>query len=161
MQALRGKAFEPAAVPVVDDQSLAQRRFRRREIAASDEYHRHLQVREREVGIELERVDLGRGDDLSGLDSASVDYTATSALLGLRAYPYRSELWDVFVGLQAGLGWQGVSATGTRRDGSLDPEVYLPAFARRLSATGICRRSRTRGSGKGGSCSSPLNSSMP
>jgi hypothetical protein len=87
------------------------------------------------AGIEIDRASLGRGTAISGLDSVTVDYTVTSALLGFRAYPMRSELFDVFVTLQVGAGIQGVSASGTQRSGSLVPAgVYTcggsdqPAF---------------------------------
>lgn len=73
------------------------------------------------AGLEVARTSLGRGNALSGLDSISADYTAWSAMLGFRAYPKRSELLDVFVGIQAGVGVQGISATGTQNNGALIP----------------------------------------
>jgi hypothetical protein len=73
------------------------------------------------AGLEIERTSLGRGTSISGLDSVSVDYTVSSAMLGVRAYPKRTELFDVFVGLQIGVGIQGVSATGTANNGALSP----------------------------------------
>jgi hypothetical protein len=79
--------------------------------------------RELAVGLEIDRVSLGRGTAISGLDSVTVDYTVSSAMLGLRAYPWRSELVDLFVGLQVGVGIQGVSAAGTASDGALNPAV--------------------------------------
>jgi hypothetical protein len=42
-------------------------------------------------------------------------------MLGMRAYPKRSQLLDVFVGIQVGVGVQGVSATGTENNGPLLP----------------------------------------
>ncbi len=84
------------------------------------------------LGLELERASLGRGTALSGLDSVSVDYTVSSAMLGLRAYPRRSKVFDVFVGLQVGLGIQGVSASGTANNGAL-----LPASSYRCSASDV------------------------
>jgi hypothetical protein len=42
-------------------------------------------------------------------------------MLGFRAYPRRTELLDVFVGIQVGVGIQGVSATGTQNNGALVP----------------------------------------
>jgi hypothetical protein len=77
--------------------------------------------RELAAGLELARASLGRGSAVSGRDTVSIDYTVTSAMLGVRAYPKRSELFDVFVGLQVGLGFQGVSAVGTRSRDSLAP----------------------------------------
>jgi hypothetical protein len=73
------------------------------------------------LGLELERIDLGRGNALHELDSVSVDYTATSAMLGLRAYPYRGELLDLFIGLQVGAGIQNVAASGTTSNGLVKP----------------------------------------
>jgi hypothetical protein len=73
------------------------------------------------AGLEIERASLGRGTAINGLDSVSIDYTVSSAMLGLRAYPKRTELLDLFVGLQVGLGIQGVSAAGTASNGGLLP----------------------------------------
>ncbi len=91
--------------------------------------------REIAAGLELERATLGRGTAMSGLDSVSVDYTVTSALLGFRAYPLRTNFVDLFVGLQLGAGIQGVSASGTESRGALLPAspytcggVDTPAF---------------------------------
>jgi outer membrane protein with beta-barrel domain len=79
--------------------------------------------RELAVGLELERASLGRGTAITGRDSVSIDYSVTSATLGFRAYPKRTELFDVFVGLQVGLGIQGVSAAGTSSNGALTSAV--------------------------------------
>jgi hypothetical protein len=73
------------------------------------------------AGLEIERTSLGRGSSIGGLDSVSIDYTVSSAMLGVRAYPKRSELLDVFVGLQVGVGIQGVSAQGTANNGAVMP----------------------------------------
>jgi hypothetical protein len=88
--------------------------------------------RELAVGLEVERVSLGRGTAISGLDSVSIDYTVSSAMLGLRAYPKRTELFDVFVGFQLGVGIQGVSAGGTANNGGV-----LPASAYTCSAADV------------------------
>ena len=77
--------------------------------------------RELAAGLELERSSLGRGTAINGLDSVNIDYSVSSAMLGLRAYPKRTELVDVFVGLQLGLGMQRVAATGTHSNGALLP----------------------------------------
>jgi hypothetical protein len=45
----------------------------------------------------------------------------SSAMLGMRAYPKRTELFDFFVGLQVGVGIQSVAATGTASNGALLP----------------------------------------
>lgn len=79
--------------------------------------------REFAVGLEIDRVSLGRGTAISGFDSVTADYSVSSAMLGLRAYPKRSELLDLFVGLQVGVGIQGVSAAGTAGGSGLTPAV--------------------------------------
>jgi hypothetical protein len=84
------------------------------------------------AGLEIEHASLGRGTAISGLDSVSTDYTVSSAMLGLRAYPKRSELVDVFIGLQVGVGIQGVSTTGTASNGAL-----LPASAYKCGASDV------------------------
>jgi hypothetical protein len=81
--------------------------------------------REIAAGVEIERTSLGRGTAMSGLDSASIDYTVTSLLLGFKAYPRRSDLLDLFVGFQVGAGIQSVSASGIENNGGLVPaSVY-------------------------------------
>jgi hypothetical protein len=82
----------------------------------------YLQLkRELAAGLEIERASLGRGTAINGLDSVGIDYTVSSAMLGIRAFPKRSELFDVFVGLQVGVGIQSVSAAGTANNGALLP----------------------------------------
>jgi hypothetical protein len=66
------------------------------------------------IGLELERVGLGRGSSTSGLNSVSVEYDATSIWLGGRVFPYRTERAEVFLGLRLGLGWQSFDANGIR-----------------------------------------------
>jgi hypothetical protein len=82
------------------------------------------------AGLEIDHASLGRGTALSGLDSVSVDYTDTSAMLGIRAYPKRTDMVDLFVGLQLGVGVQGVSAQGVANNGAI-----LPASSYRCSAS--------------------------
>jgi hypothetical protein len=82
------------------------------------------------AGLEIDHASLGRGTALSGLDSVSVDYTDSSAMLGVRAYPKRTDMVDLFVGLQLGVGVQGVSAQGVASNGAI-----LPASAYRCSAS--------------------------
>jgi hypothetical protein len=88
--------------------------------------------RELAAGVEIERASLGRGTAIRGLDSVSIDYTVSSAMLGLRAYPKRTEILDVFVGFQLGVGIQGISAGGTANNGGV-----LPASAYTCSATDV------------------------
>jgi hypothetical protein len=71
--------------------------------------------REFAAALEIDRVALGRGTALTGFDSLSADYAVTSAMLGLRAYPYKTKYLDLFVAVQVGAGVQSVSAVGTRR----------------------------------------------
>jgi hypothetical protein len=65
-------------------------------------------------GLELEHAGLGNARDLSGLSSVDVEYSVTSAWLATRVFPTRKQRVDAFVALRLGLGWQSVSATGTR-----------------------------------------------
>jgi hypothetical protein len=82
------------------------------------------------AGVEIERASLGRGSAINGLDSVNIDYSVSSAMLGLRAYAKRTELVDLFIGLQVGAGIQGVSASGTANNGGL-----LQASAYRCGAS--------------------------
>jgi hypothetical protein len=75
------------------------------------------------AGLEVERASLGRGTAVNGMNTVGIDYSVTSAMLGFRAYPKRTELVDLFVGLQLGVGIQGVSAAGTRSQDALRPAV--------------------------------------
>jgi len=65
-------------------------------------------------GVELDHTGLGNARDLSGLNSLDAEYSVTSAWLGTRVFPIRKKSADVFVALRVGLGWQSLSATGTR-----------------------------------------------
>lgn len=77
------------------------------------------------AGLEIDRATLGRGTATSGLSTVSTDFSVTSAMLGVRAYPKRTELFDFFVGLQVGVGVQGVTAAGTQSQGAvLAPAPY-------------------------------------
>lgn len=71
------------------------------------------------AGLVLDRSSLGRATALSGLTSVNVDHSVTSAMLGLRAYAKRTELFDLFIGVQLGAGLQTASATGTESRGPL------------------------------------------
>lgn len=79
--------------------------------------------REFAAGLELERASLGRGSALGGLNSVTTDFSVTSAMLGVRAYPKRSQMFDLFVGLQLGVGFQHLSSAGTRVTNAL----YAPS----------------------------------
>jgi hypothetical protein len=71
--------------------------------------------REYALGLELEQAGLGRVRGLSGENSIDAQYSGSSAWLGARVFPWRSERWDVFVNLRLGLVWQHVDALGTRQ----------------------------------------------
>lgn len=75
--------------------------------------------REFAAGLELERASLGRGSAVSGVETVSTDFSVTSGMLGVRAYPKRTKMLDIYVGLQVGLGIQGISSAGTRSAGPL------------------------------------------
>jgi Outer membrane protein beta-barrel domain len=77
--------------------------------------------RELAAGLELSRASLGRGAAVSGQDTVSTDFSVTSAMLGVRAYPKRSDMVDLYVGLQLGVGLQHVSSAGTRVTAPLRP----------------------------------------
>ncbi|MDF3066466.1 MAG: hypothetical protein K0R38_2067 [Polyangiaceae bacterium] len=79
--------------------------------------------RELAAGLEVERASLGRGSAVSGLETVSTDFSVTSAMLGVRAYPRRTEMLDLYVGLQLGVGFQHVSSAGTRVPAPLRPGV--------------------------------------
>jgi len=79
--------------------------------------------REFAAGLEVDRATLGRGTATSGLSTVSTDFSVASAMLGVRAYPKRTELFDFFVGLQVGVGVQGVTAAGTQSQGAVLPPV--------------------------------------
>ena len=67
------------------------------------------------LGLEVEHAGLGRVRGLSGQDSIDAEYSATGGWLGARVFPWRSERWELFVNLRAGLVFQHVSALGTRQ----------------------------------------------
>jgi hypothetical protein len=66
------------------------------------------------VGLELEQTGLGRIRGLSGENSIDAEYSATSAWLATRVFPWHSERLDVFLNLRLGLAMQHVNALGTR-----------------------------------------------
>jgi hypothetical protein len=76
------------------------------------------------VGLEIEHSGLGRVRALDGENSIDAQYSATSAWLAARVYPWRSERLDVFVNLRLGLAMQHVDALGTRQESAL---ISVPA----------------------------------
>jgi hypothetical protein len=73
------------------------------------------------AGLEVEHASLGRGSALAGQNTVSTDFSVTSASIGVRAYPKRSDMLDLYVGLQLGMGIQHVSSAGTRVSAALQP----------------------------------------
>jgi hypothetical protein len=67
------------------------------------------------VGFGLKRVDLGHLSLDSGLNGLNAGYATTALTLGARAFPWRRYGGEIFVGLEVGLAWQDVDATGLRQ----------------------------------------------
>ena len=84
--------------------------------------------REDAFGLELEHSGLGRVRALSAQNSIDAEYSATSAWLGARVFPWRTERLDVFVNLRLGLAFQHVDALGTRQQSS-SITVPAPSFS--------------------------------
>jgi hypothetical protein len=75
------------------------------------------------LGLGLTYTDLGNvtaGTDGNGFDA---DYSVTALTLGARAFPWRSKSAEIFLGLRAGIAWQGIDAVGIR---TLQPNVAPP-----------------------------------
>lgn len=67
------------------------------------------------LGFGLKRVDLGELTLDAGTNSLNAGYAATVLTLGARAFPWRRPGGEIFVGLEAGLAWQDVNATGLQQ----------------------------------------------
>jgi hypothetical protein len=78
------------------------------------------------VGVELEQSGLGRVRALSGENSIDAEYSATSAWLAARVFPWRSERLDLFLNLRIGLALQHVDALGTRQETT---SIAVPAVS--------------------------------
>ncbi len=96
-----GSSFDPSDNDQVLDTSFAFGAY----LAWSPEYA---------VGLELEQTGLGRVRGLSGENSIDAEYSATSAWLAARVFPWHTERLDVFLNLRLGLAMQHVNALGTR-----------------------------------------------
>jgi hypothetical protein len=88
------------------------------------------------LGFGVRRVDLGGISVSSGVNTIDAGYASTAIQLGMRAFPYRSENWDIFVGLRAGLAWQDVEANGLRQLGTL-PDSAEPFNCSGVSGPGF------------------------
>lgn len=77
------------------------------------------------IGFGLTYADLGSVSTASGVNEFKGDYSVTATYLGARAFPWRGENAELFVGLRLGLAWQGISATGVRSPPDIwDPEPF-------------------------------------
>ncbi len=72
-------------------------------------------------GFGLERMSLGAASATSGQSTVNSHYAVTELELGARAYPFRWDTAELFVGLHVGLAWQDVDASGLRPSMNLEP----------------------------------------
>jgi len=79
--------------------------------------------REYVLGFGLTHADLGNVTAGTGTDGIDADYDVTAAYLGARAFPWRGESAEMYLGLRVGLGWQDVDAIGIR---TLEPNILPP-----------------------------------
>ena len=76
------------------------------------------------VGLSYQRIGLGGEETPPNVGSSlSIQRDVDSLWLGGRAYPYRSDDWGIYIGLQLGLSWQSLTANGTR---SSDVQAVTP-----------------------------------
>ncbi|HEY3497160.1 MAG TPA: hypothetical protein VGK73_20830 [Polyangiaceae bacterium] len=88
------------------------------------------------VGFGVRRADLGDIAITEGANTIDAGYATTAIQLGMRAFPFRSRDWDVFVGLRAGLAWQDVNATGLQQLGTM-PDSAEPFACSGVSSPGF------------------------
>jgi hypothetical protein len=100
--------------------------------------------REYVLGFGLTHADLGSVGTTAGIDSFEGEYGVTAAYLGARAFPWRGENAEVFLGLRVGLAWQDVDARGWR---TLQPNVSQPEP---FSCSGVSGPALALGAGIGG-----------
>jgi hypothetical protein len=67
------------------------------------------------LGFGLKRADLGELSLDSGVNGLNAGYATTALTAGARAFPWRRAGGEIFVGLEVGLAWQDVNATGLRQ----------------------------------------------
>jgi len=101
-------------------------------------------------GFGLERMSLGAASATSGQSTVNSHYAVTELELGARAYPFRWEEAELFVGLHVGLAWQDVDASGLRPSVNLEPaQVFRcsdtagPGFAIGAELGGALRLARS------------------
>jgi hypothetical protein len=73
------------------------------------------------LGFGLARQDLGHLVVSDGGSTASAGYASTALELGARAFPFRTDGFDLYLGLHVGLAWQGVEATGLTAPEGFEP----------------------------------------
>jgi hypothetical protein len=88
------------------------------------------------LGLGVKRADLGDISYAEGVNTIDAGYATTALELGLRAFPFRSENWDIFIGLRAGLAWQDVEATGLEQLGPM-PDSAVPFQCSGVSGPGF------------------------
>jgi hypothetical protein len=113
-----GSSFDSSADDEVIDTSFALGAY----LAWNPEYA---------VGLELEHSGLGRVRAISAQNSIDAEYSATSAWLAARVFPWRTERLDVFLNLRLGLALQHLDALGTRQESS---SITVPAQSFSCSA---------------------------
>jgi hypothetical protein len=96
------------------------------------------------LGLGVTHTGLGNVTAGSGGNGFDADYSVTSLYLGARAFPFRSENAEIFLGIRGGLAWQAIDALGVR---TLEPNVAPPeAYA----CSGVSGPSFALGAGLGG-----------
>jgi hypothetical protein len=79
------------------------------------------------LGLVYQRTSLGTAVTDPGENSLSARYDLNTVWLGGRAYPWRADLFGIFILLELGASWQEVGASGTRPTASFT--VPAQAFA--------------------------------
>jgi hypothetical protein len=108
-----GSSFDPSADDEAVDTHFALGAY----LAWNPEYS---------VGLELEHSGLGRVRALSAENSIDAEYSSTSAWLGARVFPWRTEHLEAFLNLRLGLAMQHVDALGTRQEST---SITVPAVS--------------------------------
>jgi hypothetical protein len=101
------------------------------------------------IGLIVKRNDLGSVALSEGQTTINAGYASTLLELGGRAYPYRGNNGEIFLGLRVGMAWQDVDATGLRPSIDLQPsqpfscsDVSGPGFALGADLGGAVRLTR-------------------
>ena len=88
------------------------------------------------LGLGVKRADLGEISATAGVSTIDAGYATTALEIGMRAFPFRSRDWDIFVGLRTGLAWQDVEATGLEQLGTM-PDSAVPFQCSGVSGPGF------------------------